>query len=166
MSSSLVPKTYIRPDNKAILTCPQCGHQREVIADKFKEKKHKLKVKCLCQNVFEVIFEFRSKPRKKTLLTGTYINHSQDESSGNIVVENISMTGLAFRSYVATKFNVGDELSVEFNLDDDEHTQIKKKVIVRNLTQRFIGCEFEGSEIFSITIWNITSSHSELITTF
>jgi len=146
MSSSLIPKTYIRPDNTAVLTCPQCGHQREVIADKFKGKKHKLKVKCLCQNVFEVILEFRNKPRKKTLLTGTYINHSQDESSGNIVVENISMTGLAFRCYVATKFNVGDELSVEFNLDDDEHTQIKKRVIVRNLTQRFIGCEFEGSK--------------------
>ena len=144
MSSSLVPTTYIRPDNTAILTCPPCGHQREISADKFKGK-HKLKVKCLCKNVFAVILEFRSKPRKKTLLTGTYINHSQNESSGNIVVENISMTGLAFRSYVATKFNVGDELSLEFNLDDDEHTQIKKKVIVRNLNQRFIGCEFEGS---------------------
>ena len=54
------------------------------------------------------------------------------------------MTGLALRCYVATKFNLGDRLSVEFNLDDDEHTQIKKEVIVRNLTQRFIGCEFEG----------------------
>lgn len=149
MPESLIPKTYVRTDNIAVLICPQCGRQKEVLADIFKGKNHKLKVKCLCQNVFEVTLEFRDRPRKKTLLSGTYINHSKDDSSGKIVVENISLTGLAFRSFVVTNFNVGDELSVEFALDDEHQTQIKKKVIVRNVNKRFIGCEYESSEDIS-----------------
>ena len=141
-----VPKTYVRPDNTAVLTCKHCGCKKVILTDSFKGYKHKLKVKCVCQNVFIAILEFRSRVRKKTHLRGTYVNHSQDDSKGSLIIENISVTGLAFFSVDIKKFKEGDELSIEFALDDEHHTQIKKDVIVRDVRQRSVGCVYERSE--------------------
>jgi hypothetical protein len=146
MPNPKVPKTYVRPDNTAVLTCSHCGIQKVILADSFKGHRHKLKVKCVCQNVFLVNLEFRSRVRKKTHLRGTYINHSQDDSSGILFVENISVTGLAFTRADVEKFQVGDELTVQFTLDDEHNTEVRKEVIVRDVRQNSIGCEFEKSE--------------------
>ena len=146
MPESKVPKTYVRPDNTAVLSCPHCGCQKVILTDSFKGYKHKLKVKCVCQKVFINILEFRSRVRKKTHLRGTYINHSQEDSKGYLIIEDISVTGLAFFSIDIKKFKAGDELSIEFALDDEHNTQIRKDVIVRDVRQRSVGCEFERSE--------------------
>ena len=139
MPESKVPKTYVRPDNTAVLTCPHCKYQKVILANKFKGHNHKLKVKCRCQNVFMVFIEFRKRVRKKTFLRGTYINHSQKDSSGYLVIENISVTGVAISSVDVNKFKVGDELSLEFALDDEYGTEIKKEAIVRSVRQSIIG---------------------------
>jgi len=146
MPESKVPKTYVRPDNTAVLTCPHCKYQKVILANKFKGHNHKLKVKCRCQNVFTVFIEFRKRVRKKTFLRGTYINHSQKDSGGYLVIENISVTGVAISSVDVNKFKVGDELSLAFTLDDEYGTEIKKEAIVRSVRQSFIGCDFEKPE--------------------
>lgn len=146
MPESKVPKTYVRPDNTAVLTCPHCKYQKVILANKFKGHNHKLKVKCLCQNVFMVVIEFRKRVRKKTFLRGTYINHSQKDSGGYLVIENISVTGVAISNVDVNKFKVGDELSLEFALDDEYGTEIKKEAIVRSVRQSNIGCDFEKPE--------------------
>jgi hypothetical protein len=94
-----------------------------------------------------VVLEFRSRVRRKTHLRGTYINHSQGDSTGLLIVQDISVTGLAFTSLDIRKFKEGDELSVEFNLDDDHRTEVKKEVIVKDIRQRSVGCEFENPEL-------------------
>ena len=146
MPESKVPKTYVRPDNTAVLTCPHCKYQKVILANKFKGHNHNLKVKCRCQNVFMVFIEFRKRVRKKTFLRGTYINHSQKDSGGYLVIENISVTGVAISSVDVNKFKVGDELSLEFTLDDEYGTEIKKEAIVRSVRQSIIGCDFEKPE--------------------
>ena len=146
MPESKVPKTYVRPDNTAVLTCPHCKYQKVILANKFKGHNHKIKVKCLCQNVFMVVIEFRKRVRKKTFLRGTYINHSQKDSGGYLVIENISVTGVAISNVDVNKFKVGDELSLEFALDDEYGTEIKKEAIVRSVRQSNIGCDFEKPE--------------------
>jgi len=143
---SKVAKTYVRPDNTAVLTCTHCGTQKVVMADLFMGRKHKLKVKCSCQKVFTVNLEFRNRVRKQVNLRGTYINHSQKDCSGHLIIRNISVTGLAFTTYDARDFNVGDELSVEFTLDDEYKTEFRKDVIVRAVRHKSYGCEFEKSE--------------------
>ena len=40
-------------------------------------------------------------------------------------------------------FKVGDELTVKFYLDDEHNHEIDKDVIVREIRQRSVGCEFE-----------------------
>jgi len=146
MSDPVFFKTYVRPDNTAVLTCPHCGRQKDFLAESFKGYKHKLKVKCSCNNAFTAILEFRDKVRRKTYLKGTYINHSRGNSSGDFITQDISVTGLAFSSLDIKNFKEGDEISLEFTLEDSFQTKIKKKAIVRNVRQRLIGCEFEKTE--------------------
>jgi len=148
MPYSKVAKTYVRPDNTIVLTCPHCGMQKVVQADLFLGRKHKLKVKCRCEKVFIVNLEFRDKIRKKVNLRGTYINHSQKDKTGNLIIKDISVVGLAFSNLDGQIFNMGDELSLEFTLDDEHETKIKKEVIVRIIHQISIGCDFINSEDF------------------
>ena len=146
MSDPVFFKTYVSPDNTAVLTCPHCGRQKAFLAGSFKGYKHKLKVKCGCKNVFTAILEFRDRVRRKTYLKGTYINHSQGNRSGDFTTQDISVTGLAFSSLDVKNFKEGDEISLAFTLDDVHQTEIKKKAIVRNVRQHVIGCEFEKTE--------------------
>ena len=139
-------KTYVKPDNTAELTCVHCGRQKVILADSFKGYKHKLKVKCSCNNVFTVNLEFRSRVRKKTYLRGTYINHSQNDSNGVLVIQDISVTGLSFTCLDVNKFKVGDELRLEFTLDDEHRTEIKKDVVVLDVRRRSVGCKYESAE--------------------
>jgi len=146
MTDTIFLKTYVRPDNTAVLNCPHCGRQKAILAESFKGYKHKLKVKCNCQNVFTAFLEFRERVRKKTYLKGTYINHSREDRSGDLTTQDISLTGLAFSSLDIKNFKEGDEISIEFNLEDEHQTEIKKKAVVRSVRQRVIGCEFEKTE--------------------
>jgi hypothetical protein len=146
MPDSKVSKAYVRPDNTAVVTCLHCSRQKVILADSFKGHKHKLKFKCVCQNVFTVNLEFRNNIRKKTRLRGTYINHSQKDSVGTFAVINISVTGLGFTSQDSINFKEGDKLTLEFTLDDERKTEISKDVFVRYICQELIGCEFEERE--------------------
>jgi len=141
-----IPKTFVRQDNTAVVTCQHCGHQEVILADPFKGYKYKLKVKCECQNDYIVILEFRSRVRKKTRLSGTYTNHSQNDRTGSFSILDISVTGLGFTSQDAEYFKEDDKLTVEFTLDDDRKTKIRKEVIVRYRRQDSVGCEFNERE--------------------
>jgi hypothetical protein len=145
MPESGLSKTYVRPNNRAVLICPYCGQWRRILADPFRGNKHKLKVKCFCNETFKVFLEFRKKVRKKIFLKGTYIDYSQKGSRCDIVILDISLIGLAFSSLDAPTLRIDDELGVEFTLDSKKGTDIKKAVIVRNINQTRAGCEFELS---------------------
>lgn len=144
MPESEFSKIYVR-DNKAVLICPYCGQWRRILADPFRGNKHKLKVKCFCNETFKVFLEFRKKVRKKIFLKGTYIDYSQKGSRCDIVILDISLIGVAFSSLDAPTLRSDDELGVEFTLDSKKGTDIKRDVIVRNINQTRVGCEFELS---------------------
>ena len=146
MPDSKVAKTDVRPDNTAVLTCPHCGIQKVVKAGLFMGHKHKIKIKCGCQKVFIINLEFRNRVRKKTHLRGTYINHSQKDSSGFLIIQDISVTGLSFASLDLKNFKVDDELRVEFTLDDEHRTEISKDIIVTDVRKKSVGCEYDSSE--------------------
>jgi hypothetical protein len=142
-------KTYVRPDNTAVLTCPHCGRQKAVNVESYRGSKSHLKVKCACKKTFSVNLEFRKRVRKRTNLRGTYVNHNQNGKRGNIVVKNISVSGLEFSSLDVHTFKVDDELTVEFTLDDEHRSHITKDVVVRAVRETSVGCEFERGGEFS-----------------
>jgi len=146
MSDSKVSKTYVRPDNTFVLTCPHCGHQKIIPIGSLKGHKNELKIKCVCQKIFRVNLEFRKHVRKKPLLIGTYINHSQNDSSGFLIIRDISVTGLSFTSLDLKNFKVGDELRVEFALDDEHRTTFRKYIIVKDVRKNYVGCEYDSAE--------------------
>ena len=138
-------KIYVRPDNTIVLTCPLCGQQRELLVNFFKDKR-KLNIKC-CYS-FRVIIEFRRRLRKKIQLNGTYINHSQEDREDNLTIQDLSVSGLSFICFNSQLFKVEDELTLEFILDDEHKTVVKKEAIVRNIRESSIGCEFtSGNEL-------------------
>jgi hypothetical protein len=145
MADNSVVKTYVRPDNTAVLTCPHCGLQRTIDISSFKEHKSRVKVKCNCKNVYTTIIEFRQRVRKRTHLRGTYINHTQNEKRGNLVVTNISVSGLEFTSIDVPTFKVDDELTIEFTLDDEHRSEVRKHAVVRGVRTKSVGCEFPGA---------------------
>lgn len=145
MSDANVNKAYIRPDNTAVITCPDCGQQRTIDVGSFDEHKSRLKIKCSCKNVFTVNLEFRKRVRKRTHLRGTYVNHSQKDKRGSLVVTNVSVSGLEFTSIDVPNFKIDDELTIEFTLDDEHRSEIKKDAIVRGVRARSVGCEFPGA---------------------
>ena len=138
-------KSYIRPDNTAVITCPHCGRQKTIHVESFKQHKSKLKVKCACNNMFTVDLEFRKRVRKPVSLKGTYTNHSQNNSKGNIRVKNVSVSGLEFSTVDIDNFKEGDELTLNFNLDDEHRAEIRKEATVVAVRTATIGCEFAGS---------------------
>ena len=146
MPESGYSKTYVRPNNRAVLICPYCGQWRRILADPFRGKKHKLKVKCFCKETFKVFLEFRKEVRKEKFLRGgSCIGHSQKGSRCDIVIIDISVTGLAFSSLDAPTLRIDDELGVEFSLDFGKGPNIKRDVIVKNIRHKRVGCEFELS---------------------
>jgi len=136
-------KIYVRPDNTVVLTCPYCSLQREVNVALFRGKKD---LNIMCCNRFKVIIEFRKRVRKKTQLEGTYINHSQKDHEDNLTVQVLSISGLAFTCSDSHLFNMKDELTIEFILNDEHETVITKEAIVRNMRESSVGCEFTSGD--------------------
>jgi hypothetical protein len=63
-----------------------------------------------------------------------------------LTVEDISATGMKLKLNAPQGFAVGDQMEVDFNLDDKHRTLIKKRVIVRNINSPFIGVAFGPAE--------------------
>ena len=145
MPDAKISKTYVRPDKTAVITCPHCNVQKTINVAALNEHKSRLKIKCSCKNIFTANLEFRKRVRKRTHLRGTYVNHSQKNNSGNIIVTNVSVSGLEFTSLDVPTFKVDDELTLEFTLDDEHRSEIRKQAIVRDIRTKSVGCEFPGA---------------------
>jgi len=149
MSDTISRKVYVRPDNTAVITCPHCNRQKTVPVGSYKGSKSHIKIKCGCKKVFTVDLEFRGKNRKETNLHGKFTNHSQKDIRGDIVVKSLSIDGLEFVSMDIDKFEIDDEISVSFKLDNEERTTIKKEIIVKDIRDNAVGCEFKKSSEFA-----------------
>ena len=64
-------------------------------------------------------------------------------------MKNLSLGGLEFVSMDVDKFEIDDEIAVSFKLDNEERTTIKKEVIVKDVRDNTVGCEFQKSSEFA-----------------
>ena len=135
-------KAFVREDGSTVLKCPFCRHARTVSVQKIKDKKKVIKVKCSCQKSYSVSLELRKLYRKSTALNGKYVNLSQNNESGMMIVKDVSMGGIGFEAVGASSIKVEQELEVTFTLDDTHASVIKKMVVARIVRDKFVGCEF------------------------
>ena len=138
-------KVFVSEDGSTVLKCPYCRHVRTVSVQSIKDKKKIIKVKCLCKKSYSVNLELRRSFRKKTNLKGRYVNLSQDNGVGIMIVNDISMGGLGFEAVGEIRIKKEHELEVTFNLDDDDSSLIRKLVVVKVVKGRYVGCEFRHS---------------------
>ncbi|MBI5556164.1 MAG: PilZ domain-containing protein [Deltaproteobacteria bacterium] len=145
---------FVNQENMALLSCPHCGSMKHVSVEKFKNKKHSLQVKCVCTQTFNVDLNFRKRYRKQTDLAGYFCKISLVENSEalerkrpNCKIVNLSMGGLGFRHETQVRLEVGDELLIDFTLDDRKKSRLQRKIIVRHVgEQGYIGAEFSASD--------------------
>ncbi len=150
-------------DGVATFRCPKCSTEKTVDVSKYKDTRKEIKVKgkCPCGKVFTVFLDRRHSDRKPLYLSGMCIRHQRGEEVSRelITIMEMSKTGLKFKLSKAHVFDSSEEITIEFKLDDEEKTLIKKEALIRNINGRQIGCEFSSNkqkteiESYPETLW-------------
>lgn len=138
-----VVKAYVDDSYMALLVCPHCGMSRNADVSKYKDKKGPLKIKCRCTTVYGVNLEFRRQYRKPTELPGRYVLLGSGGRSGRMVVKNVSMGGIGFMTRTTNPMQIGDQITIEFTLDDGKDSKIKRRAIVRVVEDQYVGVQFQ-----------------------
>jgi hypothetical protein len=142
-NSREIHNVYVNEGGMAIVVCPHCGKTKTFNAAKFMGRKEPLKIRCTCRSVIRVFFEFRRAYRKETSLTGSYAKLPTCKEWGKMLVKNVSLTGIGFATITMHNLKKNDELEVKFTLDVMKRPEIKKRVVVKVVKDKYIGCEFE-----------------------
>jgi PilZ domain len=150
-----IKKIYANNSDKGTLVCEKCGKTKTVDLSEFKNIGKPLKVKCGCGHVFFVSIEIRKFYRKNTNLVGEYIRISSDMSKGlergSMTVEDLSRTGLGFRTKTNHNIYVRDVIRVRFILDDAKRSEVNKSAVVRRVNNSFVSAEFLDFDGFNET---------------
>ena len=142
-------KVVIQEEGIAVITCPFCLETMRLSAEQNSgAAKRALKVRCLCDKIFAVCLEYRRHERKATNLLGLCVNLTNNNEKQDIIVENISLGGLAFCPFKKHQISKEDLLKVSFNLSDRGQTSIDAHVTVRTATDSYVGCEFKTTDEF------------------
>lgn len=141
-------KIYLTEDNTGTFICPKCQktsvkNLSRYIGDKTAVR---LKAKCSCGHAYVVFLEKRKKFRKTANLPGSYRSSALDSDpqnvKGSMTVKDLSYSGMRIEVGAPPLFAVGDSLYVEFRLDDARRSQVRKKVIVKNIDGLNVGLSF------------------------
>ena len=83
----------------------------------------------------------RRYPRKPTLLMGTY-RHEEGTKQIQVIVEDLSQSGVGLLWFTPDNLEIGDVLHLEFGLEDAAHTVIRAPVCVRWVQDDIFGTQF------------------------
>lgn len=140
-------KIYVTNRSRVSLVCPHCGIYRPVSVTKVGVLGRPVKARCTCGQSFVVEFERRTLHRKAISLPGSFRKpDSRDIGYGDLLVEDVSRGGVAFRVVGQGNVEEGDLLDIQFQLDDPERTVIRARVLVRHILEEKIGCQFVNLE--------------------
>lgn len=139
-------KTFVRSNNTATVICPACNTAKIISAEPYRNKKHAIKIRCHCGEVFTLRLEFRRHYRKPTDLAGTYSINIPTKSGGGVIhIRNISRGGIGFTLSGSHHIEQGMSIVLEFQLNDKHMSQIRKEVTVCAINGNYIGCKFSAS---------------------
>jgi hypothetical protein len=136
-------KIYVDYTNQVKIICPKCGFETKKNVFKFKDTSKRLKAKCKCGEVFRFALDFRKYYRKNVRLAGEYFVVGKDEK-GEIVIEDVSATGIRFSSLKPHHISRNDTVEIKFTLDDPQKTQIRTIIKIKWIIDHNIGAQFEN----------------------
>ncbi len=134
-------RIYPTENGQAVIICPQCMKHTTIDASPYMNSHKILKVGCLCGHKFPVVFNTRKFYRKEVHLAGQYTKLPSDDPE-LLTIEDLSYTGVKFTTRFSHKLQVGDVLTIEFILDNKQHSRIVKTIRVKHVQGRVIGAEF------------------------
>jgi hypothetical protein len=158
---------YLSSENKATLVCPQCEKAKVIDATRYQQKEGPIKIKftfkcrhCYCGtehalecdgadckqgHTIAALLERRRYYRKDVNLPGKIRDEHGKEAS--IKVFDISKKGLLFKLIYPGAYEVGEILTVLFELDDPQRSKINKDVVIRKkIAPDQLGVEFTSAD--------------------
>jgi hypothetical protein len=137
---------FLNSKDEATFMCNNCGNALTRDLSQFVHAQTAIRVncKCKCGHVFRVLVDRRRNYRKTVNLLGTchYLNSSGDNKKSLIKIIDISSTGLQISTNSFPEFKVGNNVIVEFGLDDRENTKMNVKATVKRIQAKSVGLEF------------------------
>lgn len=140
-------KVYVDDTGQATIICPKCGIEKNVDVSEFKDTSKKIKAKCKCGETHRFTIEFRKKYRKDVKLPGEYIAKEKGEK-GEIIIRELSLTGIRFESLKPHGISSDDILDVKFKLDNPMRAEIRKLVKVIWIKNRIIGAHYTETKLY------------------
>ena len=147
-----VQKAFVRHDGKTAITCNSCGTIKTVDTTKLNKCGRPLRVRCSCQAVFRVFFEFRGAYRKKTTPDAYYAKLSAMTQWLKMRVYDVSVSGVGFSTPNKNALRKGDILKLKLSSDDGKRSRIEKKAVVKWVQDRYVGCKFMDKDQYTKTI--------------
>lgn len=135
-------KVFVPLNAMATLRCPVCGRVEEKDVSELMghATMTEMKCSCSCRHRYSVLLERRRAFRKSVLLEGSLVSSSESYS---VVVENVSLYGARLKMQEASLLEDGQEVQIEFTLDDPVASKIFRTARVKKfLSPTNIGCEF------------------------
>lgn len=129
-------------DKETHITCPKCTKTTRVTFQENSNLLDKLIVsyKCKCGHRGRIKLEKRVFLRKRVDLTGEI--KKDGKLFGFVSIKDLSKSGLKFVANPRAKLQVGDNVEIEFRLDDKGISLIRQKGIIRNSNGLEYGFEF------------------------
>ena len=133
----------VNDENRVTFSCPHCARPYRISVLEYKNVKHKLVIRCSCNEQFQLLLNFRRFYRKNVILVGEAKNLSMYGSAWTVMtIMNLSIGGLRFKVLEPIKIHKGDKIRGRFTLDSPQEEVVDKHVIVRNSRDNEFGCEF------------------------
>ena len=143
-------RIFINDRGEGTFICPACnkGVIRDLSQFSQAQAAVRLKCKCSCGNDYRVLLERRRHFRKSVNLVGMFFFQGSKGNpiKGLIKIRNISQSGIQFSVNSMPEFEVGDKLTIEFTLDDEEHSQVREAGNVKRIQSNIVGLDFETTD--------------------
>ena len=146
MSEDNLPRTFITKKDKATFTCPSCGKAEIKDVARFKDVDKPyiiVKCKCPCGHTYRMRLERRQEIRKNVGFVGTFTAGEKGmDTQGRMTIMDISRSGLRFKTHLPYQFEKDEKVFLEFTLENEEQSLIKREVVVRGQHGTSVGASF------------------------
>ncbi len=138
-----IRRVRVNDQDKASIRCPKCDHQRRVSnVSQQATFQQPVTITCPCGYEFSVAFERRRLFRRYTILRGLYSNRTKPGAQKKIIIQDLSLGGVGFKTEEPHEIKVSDRLLISYTTEAPERTIITRRVVVRRVKGLVIGTEF------------------------
>jgi hypothetical protein len=138
---------WIDDNNQATIICQKCRFDINIDPTKFKNSQRSQSAKCKCGEIIQFTIEYRRQYRKDVRLPGEYSIQGK-EQKGEIIIRDLSLSGIRFESLRPHQISPDDTLEVVFILDNPSRKEIRKIVKVIWVDDRIVGVQYNERNLY------------------